>query len=92
MSPNGNAKKGGLIALAAVAIAVGGDTGEYVEQLLPPVLSCFTDTDMRTRYYACEAMYNIAKLARAKILAYFNEIFDSLCKVRSSYILILISF
>jgi vacuole morphology and inheritance protein 14 len=81
MSTNGYAKKGGLIALAAVAIAVGSDTGVYVEQLLPPVLSCFTDLDSKTRYYACEAMYNIAKLARANILTFFNEIFDALCKV-----------
>jgi vacuole morphology and inheritance protein 14 len=80
-STNGNAKKGGLIALAAVAISLGGAAAEYVEQLLPPVLSCFTDQDMRTRYYACESLYNIAKIARGSILAFFNEVFDGLCKL-----------
>lgn len=34
------------------------------------------------RYYACEAMYNIAKVGKGEILIYFNSIFDQLCKVR----------
>lgn len=34
------------------------------------------------RYYACESMYNIAKVAKGEILVYFNEVFDALCKVR----------
>ena len=42
-SSNGNAKKGGLIAFAAVAIGLGAATAGFVEQLLPPVLSCFSD-------------------------------------------------
>lgn len=33
------------------------------------------------RYYACEAMYNIAKIAKGEVLVYFNLIFDGLCKV-----------
>jgi vacuole morphology and inheritance protein 14 len=47
---------------------------------VPPVLACFTDQDARVRYYACEAMYNIAKVAKGEILIYFNHIFDALCK------------
>jgi len=48
---------------------------------VPPVLACFTDQDARVRYYACEAMYNIAKVAKGEILLFFNEIFDALCKL-----------
>jgi len=48
---------------------------------VPPVLACFTDQDARVRYYACEAMYNIAKVAKGEILVYFNNIFDQLCRV-----------
>ena len=33
------------------------------------------------RYYACESMYNIAKVAKGEILLYFNEVFDALCKL-----------
>lgn len=52
---------------------------------MPPVLACFTDQDARVRYYACEAMYNIAKVAKGEILIYFNNIFDQLCKVRNEF-------
>jgi len=80
-SSNGNARKGGLIALAATAIGLGSDTPTYIPQLVPPVLKCFIDQDSRVRYYACESLYNIAKVARGRILLYFNEIFDALCKL-----------
>ena len=45
------------------------------------MLSCFSDQDSRVRYYGCEALYNIAKVARGSILPFFNEIFDGLSKV-----------
>ncbi len=54
----------------------------YLQMIVPPVLACFTDQDARVRYYACEAMYNIAKVAKGEILVFFNDIFDALCKVR----------
>ena len=46
-----------------------------------PVLKCFEDPEYRVRYYACESMYNIAKVVRGPILPYFNLIFDGLCKL-----------
>lgn len=52
--------------------------------IVPPVLACFTDQDARVRYYACESMYNIAKVAKGEVLPYFNDIFDALCKVRAN--------
>lgn len=33
------------------------------------------------RYYACESMYNIAKVAKGEVLVYFNDVFDALCKL-----------
>eukprot|EP01137_Pigoraptor_chileana_P023157 Opistho-2@89009 len=82
-SPNPNSRKGGLIGLAATAIALGavGDINAYLEELVAPVLSCFSDVDSRVRYYACESIYNIAKVARPSTLLYFNEIFDALSKL-----------
>ncbi len=108
-----HARNGGLIGLAAAAIALGPvsaktlsgrppeepfarrswpadpfsrssssqELAKYLEVIVPPVLACFTDQDARVRYYACEAMYNIAKVAKGEILIYFNHIFDALCKV-----------
>lgn len=84
---------GGLIGLAAVAIALSHvfiivrfsltvqDVAAYLDDIIPPVLGCFSDQDSRLRYYALESMYNIAKVAKGEILYYFNEVFDALCKV-----------
>lgn len=71
-----------MIGLAAASIALGTDeVARYLAEIVPPVLACFTDQDARVRYYACEAMYNIAKVAKGEILLFFNEIFDALCKL-----------
>ncbi|KAI9838228.1 MAG: hypothetical protein M1838_004619 [Thelocarpon superellum] len=75
------ARNGGLIGLAAASIALGPEVARYLEEIVPPVLACFTDQDARVRYYACESMYNIAKVAKGEVLLFFNDIFDALCKV-----------
>ncbi|KAI9738389.1 MAG: hypothetical protein M1834_008892 [Cirrosporium novae-zelandiae] len=77
-----HARNGGLIGLAAASIALGSDeVAQYLEEIVPPVLACFTDQDARVRYYACESMYNIAKVAKGEILLFFNDVFDALSKV-----------
>lgn len=80
-SKNANHRKGGLIGLAAAAIALIPDIQRYLHMLLPPVLECFDDQESRVCYYACESLYNISKVARNHILRYFNQIFDGLCKL-----------
>ncbi|KAJ5898792.1 Protein VAC14 [Penicillium taxi] len=78
-----HARNGGLIGLAAASIALGSEgVAPYLKEIVPPVLACFSDQDARVRYYACESMYNIAKVAKGEILLFFNEIFDALAKVR----------
>ncbi|KAK6193811.1 hypothetical protein LQW54_012098, partial [Pestalotiopsis sp. IQ-011] len=47
-----HARNGGLIGLAAAAIALGSELPRYLEIIVPPVLACFTDQDARVRYYA----------------------------------------
>lgn len=59
------------------------DSGLYLKELIEPVLTCFNDADSRLRYYACEALYNIVKVARGSVLPHFNVLFDGLSKVRS---------
>ncbi|OQN99821.1 hypothetical protein B0A48_14591 [Cryoendolithus antarcticus] len=76
-----HARNGGLIGLAAAAIALGSEVARYLQEIVPPVLACFSDQDARVRYYACESMYNIAKVAKGEILLYFNDVFDALCKL-----------
>lgn len=76
------ARNAGLMGLAAAAIALStNDVGRYLKHILPPVLACFGDQNDQVRFYACESLYNIAKIAKGEILVYFNEVFDVLCKI-----------
>ncbi|EFO14527.2 hypothetical protein LOAG_13991, partial [Loa loa] len=78
---NAHARKGGLIGLAAAAIALGKNTADYTTQLIEPVLTCFSDPDPRVRYYACESLYNIVKICRSSALSHFDELFDTLWRL-----------
>ncbi|XP_046397230.1 protein VAC14 homolog [Ischnura elegans] len=81
-SQNGHVRKGGLIGLAAIAVALGNDTCFYTEELVVPILACLEDTDLRVRYYACESLYNVAKIARGSLLPHlFPRIFDALARL-----------
>lgn len=81
-SHNSHARKGGLIGLSAIAIGLGtANTGKYTEDLIHPILACFSDADHRVRYYACESLYNVVKVARGSILPHFTDIFGALSKL-----------
>lgn len=76
------ARNAGLMGLAATSIALGNaEVAKYLRKILPPVLTCFGDQNDQVRFYACESLYNIAKIAKGEILPFFNEIFDVLCKI-----------
>lgn len=76
------ARNAGLMGLAAVSIALGAKyLGRYLDTILPPVLACFGDQNDQVRFYACESLYNIAKIAKGDMLLYFNEVFDVHCKI-----------
>lgn len=80
-SMNSNYRKGGLVGLAATAIGLMHNSKAFLDVLLPPILHCFDDPESRVRYYACESLYNVAKVSRQAILAYFNHIFEGLAKL-----------
>ena len=81
-SPQPNFRKGGLLGLATCAVALKGNAKLHLDLLVEPVLKCFDDPESRVRYYACESMYNIAKITReALIETHFNKLFDGLCKL-----------
>ncbi|KAK6146726.1 hypothetical protein DH2020_020595 [Rehmannia glutinosa] len=80
-SPQANHRKGGLIGLAAATVGLTSDASQHLDQIVPPVLNSFSDQDSRVRYYACEALYNIAKVVRGDFIVFFNDIFDALCKL-----------
>ena len=60
--------------------------GMNLPELVQPVLVCFEDQDPRVRYYACESLYNISKVARGAVLVFFNNIFEGLCKVTCGWL------
>lgn len=69
-----------------VAIALGyTHVPKYLNLLVNPILDAFNDKENSVRYFASESMYNCSKVARGEILIYFNEIFDTLSKVRQRY-------
>lgn len=82
VSQNPHARKGGLIGLAALAVGLGpANTGKYVEDLIFPILACFSDADSRVRYYACESLYNVVKVARGDVIPLFADIFGALSQL-----------
>eukprot|EP00929_Paragymnodinium_shiwhaense_P028686 TRINITY_DN16583_c0_g1_i1.p1 TRINITY_DN16583_c0_g1~~TRINITY_DN16583_c0_g1_i1.p1 ORF type:complete len:753 (+),score=205.81 TRINITY_DN16583_c0_g1_i1:67-2325(+) len=77
-----NHRKGGVLGVANIAIALGTQVDPFLDQLVKPViLLCLKDDEARVRYYACEALYNIAKVADETMLVYFNDVFDGLCRL-----------
>ncbi|VFQ66495.1 unnamed protein product [Cuscuta campestris] len=80
-SSQSNHRKGGLIGLAAATVGLTSEAANHLEQIVPPVLNSFSDQDSRVRYYACESLYNIAKVVRGEFIVFFNQIFDALCKL-----------
>jgi vacuole morphology and inheritance protein 14 len=76
-----NSRSGALVAYAAISMAISDTLNLYLPLIVPPIIRCLSDNDARVRYYACESLYNVSKVARNLILYYFNEIFDSLCKL-----------
>lgn len=57
------------------------DASLYTDELIKPILGCFTDQDLRVRYYACESLYNVVKVARGAVLPHFADIFIVLSKI-----------
>ncbi|XP_017477393.1 PREDICTED: protein VAC14 homolog [Rhagoletis zephyria] len=76
-----NRRKGGLIGLAATSLGLGKDSERYVGELVTPILNCLSDPDVRVRYFACESLYNVVKVARAAIIPFFPELFSALSRL-----------
>ncbi|CAI5499188.1 unnamed protein product, partial [Closterium sp. Naga37s-1] len=64
-----------------VRVVGGGEGRERGVRIVPEVLKSFSDSDSRVRYYACEALYNIAKVTRGDFIVFFNDVFNALCKL-----------
>ncbi|KAL8280512.1 hypothetical protein RQP46_007160 [Phenoliferia psychrophenolica] len=76
-----NIRSGAIMGMAGTSIALGPKIAQYLGGIVPPVLACFNDPDSKVRYFACESMYNVAKVAKGEILVFFNELFDAMSKL-----------
>ncbi|KAM0749868.1 ARM repeat-containing protein [Meredithblackwellia eburnea MCA 4105] len=79
--PNANSRSGAIMGMAGASIALGPKIANYLGAIVPPILACFNDSDSKVRYFACESMYNVAKVAKGEILVFFNELFDAMSKL-----------
>ncbi|KAJ2403183.1 hypothetical protein GGI23_000158 [Coemansia sp. RSA 2559] len=76
------ARIGGLVALAATAVALTHiNIRPFLPHIVPPIVSALSDGESKVRYFACESLYNVAKVSRGHILRWFNDIFDGLARV-----------
>ncbi|KAJ1959930.1 hypothetical protein GGI12_004081 [Dipsacomyces acuminosporus] len=73
---------GGLLGLAATAVALTPvNITPFLPQMVPPMVSAMSDGESKVRYFACESLYNVAKVSQGYILRWFNDIFDGLARV-----------
>lgn len=49
--------------------------------MVTPILNCLSDQDLRVRYFACESLYNVVKVARASIIPFFPDLFAALSRL-----------
>lgn len=49
--------------------------------MVTPILNCLSDPDVRVRYFACESLYNVVKVARAAIIPFFPDLFSALSRL-----------
>ncbi|CAK9059947.1 unnamed protein product [Durusdinium trenchii] len=89
------ALKNGLTALGAVAIGLDSNVKDYLDEMMSlllgdsngpgPFLAEPTQyeptSDHRVRYLACEALFNIAKVAHEELMPYLARIFDGLSRL-----------
>ncbi|KAJ2772320.1 hypothetical protein IWQ57_001814 [Coemansia nantahalensis] len=76
------ARIGGLVALAATAVALTHiNIRPFLAHMVPPMVSALSDGESKVRYFACESLYNVAKVSQGHILRWFNDIFDGLARV-----------
>ncbi|SJK86404.1 Vacuolar protein 14 C-terminal Fig4p binding [Babesia microti strain RI] len=73
-------RNGGLLCMACVSLALEDDIEHYSFTIISLILKAFSDHDSNVRYYACEALYNIATCAKKMVMEMFEQVFDALCK------------
>lgn len=76
-------REGGVMALSAVAVALGPtDIEKYFDLITGPIFEVLDDTrGGQTKYYTLEALYNVMKVAKDKVFGVFCRVFDACCRL-----------
>lgn len=87
-----NRRKGGIIGLACVVMSLVNNLRDrdkdavlpqFLLRVVRSVVERLKDNNNRVRYYACEAMFNIAKACGPAVLTHFAEIFEPVCSLHA---------
>lgn len=90
LSGQANLRKGGLLCLAAATVGLRTvhvnnlHFPRLLGEIVRPVVLSLADQDGRVRYYACEALFNIAKVTRKDFISdkyLFQEVFVALLQL-----------
>lgn len=90
LSGQANLRKGGLLCLAAATVGLRSvqvdnlNFPRLLSEIVRPVAQSLSNQDGRVRYYACEALFNIAKVTREDFISdkyLFQEVFSSLFRL-----------
>jgi len=78
-----NQRKGGMTALAAVAVGLGEHAPAHLHRIFPAVLANMEDQEPKCRFYAAESLYNIIRATRDAMVPFFVDggIFDGVAKL-----------
>lgn len=82
-SPTPNIRIGGLVGFGSIALELDTSIVDFFPDFLNSLFKCAEDNDAKVRYYSSEALYNIVKAVRAKVLDYIGSFFYVLCHLYS---------
>ena len=77
-----NSRKGGLVALASVALGLRGNLPEdRIRAILSRCYESMNDEDAHVRYFACESAFNVLKVCGVGALVEFKLLLGTVCKL-----------
>ena len=74
-SPTTTNRIGGLVAYGSIALELDKDIADFIPDFIDALLPCVGDSDAKVRYYSSEAIYNLVKSIREKVVNYLERFF-----------------
>ena len=74
-SPTPTIRIGGLVAFGSIALELDMNIVDFFPNFINTLFTCVEDHDAKVRYYSSEALYNIVKSIREKVVDYLERFF-----------------